>query len=408
MKQKEFIREFVLAILTVIAGLSVLTSCEDEWTSSNVTAYSSQVLKSESSLVHHWDTAHSSTVSDVMDATLKVWQQENNTTEELYNEVLHPMLTAASGLRLKDYYITDEQINASVVKTSLKHGNSVGSQSTDTVYVDYSDGQCDSVIVKISHYSTAVGGQVYNHGSLSVLSAIADKVSNTELETQVTTAATNNKAAYRTQYVIRLTVQEKDVTATPKVFEVLLYTYTNRYIKAETKSSNVAAENKNRVALNISTERCSFDKVTTLSDGQQLREYHEIVLNHKFEAQTLSKKANSFNYAFKSSTGVGKGSSVEVRRESNWIVYGRTDLYSATLSNGTAAENIITQTPLYHEYAVYKDGDFEVVFGYEQVRISELSTNVTVNGNTAVINHKIQTEYIGLTQDLLEKFSLQH
>ena len=133
--------------------------------------------------------------------------------------------------------------------------------------------------------------------------------------------------------------------------------------------------------IDATTERCSFDEVIYMKSGEVKRTGKSIVLNRLFKGiDPYDKYVNSFAYAFLKSNGLSNGSEYFARTDGNWSVYGRTNKYSADVSNKIAAELIVTDYTLYHERAVYKDAYVEVAFGFEDINVSEVSNRVSNAG----------------------------
>lgn len=371
----------------------------------------------ETGLVHHWDSTRRTSVRDEMDALLKVWQtnQEDGKEYLLHNNTVNPVMKAASFLRYNEYSITEDQLNPKVIASWLARSSN-DKNELDTLYIDFADGQRDSIPIDISSFDDVeVGGSMYHYGTLTVTDARFVSLTNLPVETRSTRAGVR-RAPYvahsvNTEYKAMLTLREtlSGENVTPQVFEVPVYAYAVRHIMKDDAAKSVTIENKNRVILTDSTERCSFDKVTTFESGDVTRESIQIELKREFKGiDTYEKAVSNFDFTFNRSKGVSKGTDAAVREDGKWLVSGRTDRYSATITNGVSADMITTDYSLYHERAVYTDGDFIVEFGYEDVRCSELGTTVNkIESNEAgkakaLEHNRIQTVYIGHTQDLSE------
>ncbi len=424
MKNFEFTKFFVTIFVAIFAATGILTlnSCqEDEQAQARVAmmADTTEVFLGyahESSLTHRLDTVRRTVVSDEMEALLKVWQTEDGERSHLmYNNTANPVFNAKSLLRYEEYSITEDQLNPKVIATWLAR-SSKDNMEIDTLYVDFADGQRDSIPMDITSFETEVGGHPYYHGTVTVVDAKFVSLTNYPIETRATRAGVR-RAPYvaksvNTEYKALVTLKEKNVHGdgiSPKTFDVPVYAYAIRHIMKDDAISKITVENKNRVVLTDSTERCSFDKVTTFESGDVTRESIQIELKREFKGiDTYEKTVSNFDFSFNRSKGIAKGTDAAVREDGKWLVSGRTDRYAATITNGVAADMITTDYSLYHERAVYTDGDFVVEFGYEDVRCNELETTVNkiesneAGKSKALEHNKIQTVYIGHPQDLAE------
>ena len=423
MRSFERFSRFVLAILVVvflITSLLTLSGCsEDENVRIRSTKTEVEVYPGfthESSLIHHWDSTRRVSVKDDMDARLQIWRTEDGEkAAKLFDNVANPTFKAASGLRYEEFNITEDQLNPKVIATWLAR-SSKDNLELDTLYIDFSDGQRDSIPVDISSFDTEISGNKYYYGTLTVIDANFISVTNLPLDTRSTRAGAR-RAPYiantvNSEYKAMLTLQEKNLqgdNVTPQTFNVPVYAYAIRHIMKDDAIKSIVAENKNRVVLTDSTERCSFEKVITYESGDIIREPIQIILKREFKGiDTYEKTVSNFDFSFNKSNGVSKGTDAAVREDGKWLVSGRTDRYAATITNGVAADIITTDYSLYHERAVYTDDNFVVEFGYENVRCNELETTVTKqeskeSGKSKALEHnKIQTVYIDYTQDLSE------
>ena len=417
-----FSRYFLVVFVAIFMAAGILTSCqEDEMAKARVTSMADTTevylgYAHEALLVHHWDSTRRVSVEDPMDASLKVWQTEDGAkTHLICNNMVNPVLKAKSGVRYAEYNVTEDQLNPKVTATWLARSTGDNTE-LDTLFVDFSDGQRDSIPVDITSFETEVNGNKYQYGTLTVVDANFVSLTNLPLETRATRAGAM-RAPYvantvNTEYKVMLKVREKNVhgdNVTPKTFDVPVYAYATRHILKDDAIKSIVAENKNRVVLTDSTERCSFEKVITYESGDVIREPIQIILNREFKGiDTYEKTVSNFDFTFNRAKGVSKGTDAAVREDGKWLVSGRTDRYAATITNGVAADVITTDYSLYHERAVYTDSTFVVEFGYEDVRCNELETTVTKQesseaGKSKALEHnKIQTVYIGHTQDLAE------
>lgn len=220
------------------------------------------------------------------------------------------------------------------------------------------------------------------------------------------------KETLRTTYTVDLTYAEKN-TAKDTVYTVRLMADAIRRVIADNEIESVKAENKNREVIDDNTERCSFDEVITMTNGEVIRNSKSIILNREFKGiAAYEKYVNNFGFALANVNGVANGSESQVKNAEGWTVYGKTDKYSANISNGYAADAFATAYTLYHERADYKDANVEVTFGYENVTVSEAVnkvSNVTSDKSgydKAIYDNGVRTSYIGYVQNIAEQVYL--
>ncbi|MEE6208125.1 MAG: hypothetical protein VZR95_08745, partial [Alphaproteobacteria bacterium] len=166
MKNFEFTKFFVTIFVAIFAATGILTlnSCqEDEAAQARVAKMSVDTTEvfigyaHESSLTHRLDTARRTSVKDEMEALLKVWQTEDGEKAHLmYNNTVNPVFNAKSLLRYEEYSITEDQLNPKVIATWLAR-SSKDNMEIDTLYVDFADGQRDSIPMDITSFETEVG-----------------------------------------------------------------------------------------------------------------------------------------------------------------------------------------------------------------------------------------------------------
>ena len=212
--------------------------------------------------------------------------------------------------------------------------------------------------------------------------------------------------------LFRSTYAEKN-TAKDTVYTVRLMADAIRRVIADNEIESVKAENKNREVIDDNTERCSFDEVITMTNGEVIRNSKSIILNREFKGiAAYEKYVNNFGFALANVNGVANGSESQVKNAEGWTVYGKTDKYSANISNGYAADAFATAYTLYHERADYKDANVEVTFGYENVTVSEAVnkvSNVTSDKSgydKAIYDNGVRTSYIGYVQNIAEQVYL--
>ena len=221
------------------------------------------------------------------------------------------------------------------------------------------------------------------------------------------------KSVYNTVYTVKMTYIEKNVSRSAEEFVVYLTTNATRKLIASNDIESVTAENKNRVVIDDTTEKVSFEEVITMTNGETIRNAYSMILNREFKGiEAYDKFVSSFAFNLSKVNGVANGAESQVKNAEGWTVYGKTDKYSANISNGVAADAFATSYTLYHERASFKNSNVEVTFGYEDVTVSEMKnevSNVTSDKSgydKAIYNNGIRTSYIGYVQNLSEYVNL--
>lgn len=215
---------------------------------------------------------------------------------------------------------------------------------------------------------------------------ISDSV-NTEIKAELTYVTTGLKQNYAYTQTIADTI--------------------TRYILSNNVVDSIWAENKKRTVLSATTEQCSFDKVVLFKNGEKNSLHKSIILQYGVDnIPEYEKQVNDFGYRFVSANVV-KGNSVLNRTEQNWTVNRRVDSYSGNFSNNYK-EGIKTSYTLFHESAVYNDGDIKVEFPMIDMNVTESSTKVTTIASTkewydmARFDNEISVNYQGYTQKSAE------
>ena len=367
------------------------------------------------SLKHDIDSSRVGSVRDYMTSTSKAYSTSGSNYTDSVIIYRNPELNAALKVAKSGYEITEDLINSQVVSSDIKRSYAVDGSASDvywerdTVRIVLNDGQILSVPVNISTYSLTYQGNRFFSGSDTLISARLYSVRNLPVSD---TRASYVSKKFNTEYTVELSISEKNV-ASPKHFLLYLKGYALRYLLANDDIDHVAVENKNRVVIDATTERCSFDEVIYMKSGEVKRTGKSIVLNRLFKGiDPYDKYVNSFAYAFLKSNGLSNGSEYFARTDGNWSVYGRTNKYSADVSNKIAAELIVTDYTLYHERAVYKDAYVEVAFGFEDINVSEVSNRVSNAASDkdgydkAVFNNAVKATYMTYVHDISEKVNL--
>ena len=405
----------IVVLVIVVVVSSVLGACTQEEVANNLVAKKPDVVTGKNyiqTLVHHIDNQRSE-ASDNMDATCEVQTIEDGAVINSYKTYAHPTMKASIFVMKNDYTITEEQVNCSAVACNILRNQDVktvadgGTEVSDTVVINVSDGQ----VVKLPSTVTTFKTSDYTYGTVELKNANVVSIENTEISTG-TRSASYIKATLRTTYTVDLTYAEKN-TDKDTVYTVRLVADATRRIIAEDNIATVKAENKNRVVIDDNTERCSFDEVITMTSGEVIRNSKSIILNRVFKGiDPYDKFVKSFAFALANVNGIVNGTDKEIKNVDGWTIYGRTDKYSANISNGVAADAFSTAYTLYHERASFRDDKIEVTFGYEDVRVSESVnkvSNVTSDKSgydKAIYDNGVRTVYIGYTQNITEQVSL--
>ena len=194
------------------------------------------------------------------------------------------------------------------------------------------------------------------------------------------------------------------------------YTYTQvigdtitRYILSKNDVDTIYAENKQRTVLTPTTEQCSFDKVVIFKNGESQKLAKSIILQYGVEnIAEYEKEVKDFGYNFVSTNGISNGEDKFNRTEESWTVNRRVDAYSSNFNN-TAKENIKTSYTLFHESAVYDDGDIKVEFPMIDMNVAEGTSKVTNIASTkgdwyemARFDNEISVDYQGFGQNSTE------
>lgn len=403
----------VILIMAIVA--MTVASCTDFGTDL-IEDEKPEAVSVTKSLTHDWDTTQVSTATDHMNAKIVIKTSETDSVPFLRR----PSMTAELTVAKTGYEITEDLLNSQVVSSKINRSFAIASNATDTfwerdtVSIELNDGQVLTVPVGISSYKVSYNNKLYYCGSDTLIAARLYSVRNLS-SSSATRSATYISKTVNTEYTVELTFSEKNVTTSPQATYVYLKGYATRYVIADNDIDRVYAENKSRFPLDATTEKCSFDEVTVMKNGDTYRTTKSIVLNRLFKGiDPYDKYVGSFAYEFLKSNGQTGGAETQIRTEDNgnWTVFGRTNRYSADISNNLSTELIKTDYSLYHERTVYKDSYLEVDFGYEDIVVSEVSNKVSSaesdkNGyEKAVFNNAIRAAYMGYTHDISEKVNL--
>ncbi|MBR1825001.1 MAG: hypothetical protein IJ770_00240, partial [Alphaproteobacteria bacterium] len=198
------------------------------------------------------------------------------------------------------------------------------------------------------------------------------------------------RAAYVSDSICREVVWnvEKELVgngiAESKTFTVELRDTFKVLLLSEDDIESAKALNKSRVIIDATTERCSFDEVFTMKSGEQHTNTKNIILNRNIiTIDEYLKTVTSFGYAWQRDNTLTKGNASQIRTEGDWTVNGRTDKFSALITNN--AEPITTDYGFYHESAEYKDSyvtvDFEFITPVMKENNSRVESVVSNNAD---------------------------
>ena len=403
-----------LLVVSVIA----LSSCTDEGAETSTYKVKENIVigtKYTNTLVHNIDSTKTD-ARDRMVATCTIEKVENGEVVDgsSRKEVANPLMECSIFVTKDDYTITEEQINCNAISTNILRNQTSksvannGTEVSDTVVVAVSDGQIVKCPSTITSYKTSDG---HAFGTVELSSAKLVSIENTEISTG-TRAATYVKTTFRTMYKMALTYVEKNVE-TPASYTVYLTAAATRRVIADNAIASVTVENKNREVIDDNTEKVSFEEVITMTDGEVVRNSKSMILNREFKGIAAYEKfVSNFAYKLANVNGIANGTEAQVSNAEGWTVYGKTDSYSANISNGAAADAFATSYTLYHERANYKDANVEVSFEYVDVNVSEAKnevSNVTSDKSgydKAIYDNAIRTSYMGYAQNIAEQVYL--
>lgn len=412
------IYSFVVIVVSVFVSVCTFSACTDE--GADVSAYKVKEnivkgTKYTDELTHNWDSTKTA-ARDRMTATTTIAAVENGEIVEgsERKEVRYPLMETEIFAEKNDYIITEDQVNCSVVASNILRNQDVktvennGKAVADTVVFNISDGQVVKCPSTITSYTTTDG---HNMGSVELKDAKMVSIKNYTSGTRA--ASSYVKSVYNTVYTVKMTYIEKNVSRSAEEFVVYLTTNATRKLIASNDIESVTVENKKREVIDDTTERVSFEEVITMNNGEVVRNAKSMILNREFKGiDAYAKYTNNFAFNLANVNGVVSGTESQVKNAEGWTVYGKTDKYSANISNGVAADAFATSYTLYHERASYKDANVEVTFGYENVNVTEVKNTVSnVNSDQAgydkaVYDNGVRTVYIGYTQNIAEQVYL--
>ncbi len=411
-------KSFVESLVIVVVSLFVFSACTDEGADISAYKVKENIVKGTKytdELTHNWDSTKTA-ARDRMIATTTIAAVENGEIVEgsERKEVRYPLMETEIFAEKNDYIITEDQVNCSVVASNILRNQDVktvennGKAVADTVVFNISDGQVVKCPSTITSYTTTDG---HDMGSVELKDAKMVSIKNYTSGTRA--ASSYVKTVYNTVYTVKMTYTEKNVSRSAKEFVVYLTTNATRKLIASNDIESVKVENKNRVVIDDTTEKVSFEEVITMTNGETVRNSYSMILNREFKGiEAYDKFVGSFAFNLANVNGIANGAESQVKNAEGWTVYGKTDKYSANIANSYAVDAFQTSYTLYHERASFKNSNVEVAFGYENVTVSEAKNEVsTANSDKsgydkAIFNNGIRTSYIGYVQNLSEYVNL--
>ena len=346
---------------------------------------------------------------DEMTSTTTIYMVDADGYEvDSFHFLFNPRMEVKMEVMKDNYTITEDLIESEVISYNLTKGISVDGDMTiysDTALFRFNDGQEVKIPTMITAYQASYGVNEYECATL--------ELTNVELVGVYNEDAPATRSSYvsqrlLTKYVVDLTYSEKNVSKKDEDLVITLMGQANRNVLSEDEIADVRVENKKREVISATEELCSFDYVIIMKSGDEVRSAKSITLNRNFTAiDTREMYVSDFAYALENVDGITEGVEASVEAIDGWAVYGRTDVYGASINN-EANEDFETVYNLYHQRAVYRDAYVEVDFGYEAINVTEVGTTVKTvatdkNGyDKAEVLNKIETSYIGFGQELNE------
>ncbi len=340
--------------------------------------------------------------------------KENGTSSDWvsHKEDRYAVVEALRNVSLK---YTQENTSASQTFTSLVTSSASRKEYKDSVR--YSAMIEDGNIAYLDCVNNRIEREVRD--TLRKLPYIRTKSARVKaINTLPGTTKYQTRAAYVSDSICREVVWElnKEVVGNgivaDKTFSVELRDTFKVLLLSEDEIDGAKAINKNREIIDATTERCSFDEVFTMKSGEQHTNTKNIILNRNIiTIDEYLKTVSSFGYAWQRDNTLAKGNASQVRTEGDWTVNGRTDKFSALITNN--AEPITTDYGFYHESAEYKDSYVKVEFEFITPVMKENNSHVEsvvssdANYDQARLHNTIDTEYYGYNQQAQESVLLQ-
>ncbi len=410
---------FVVAIVVVVMS-SIFAGCSNEDVQNSLVQKPVNTDTIKTGLRTTQSLAHDVIVSgdkaeDRMTATASIEHLKNGDVSYVQKVTANPRMNASIFAVKDNYTITEDQVECTALSTNILRNQKVnnlsdGVEVTDSVIVTVSDGQIVKLPSTISTLKGTDGEKEFEFGTLELKDAKCVSIEN--VNNRSVTRSTYVKQTLNTRYTVDLFYSEKNTNKDTTIV-VRLMTFATRRVIANDEIDTVKVENKNRVVIDETTEKVSFDEVITMKSGETVRNSKSMILNREFKGiDSYEKIVKSFAFNLANVNGIANGTESQVKDAEGWTVYGKTDSYSANISNGVAADAFKTAYTLYHERASYKDANVEVVFDYENVKVSEAKNEVVFATSDKsgydknIYNNEIATSYIGYTQNIAEEVYL--
>ncbi len=414
--------KFFSMLIVLVFGMLFVSCTRENITLASRTPEEPDVIISNmiavNELSHDFDTTSVDQAYDNMTNVMTISVMEDGEIVDEVSFTEYPEMATSISVDKTGYTITEDLIDTKVINATIKRQYTVNSASAegvekDTLIAQFDDGQIVRTPVEITTPMISFKGKSFPCASDTLLSARIVSAKNVvDNDQRARSRAMYVSQTLTTEYIAELIFGEKNVRQS-KNNTVYLKTRATRMVLSEDDIDKVTYENKNRVAIDENTERCSFDKIIWMKSGDKVVTSKSIVLNRSFAGiDPYDKYVTDFGYSFAKANGVTNGTEVADRTEDGWSVFGKTDKYSANLANSKADELVVTDYSFYHERAIYKDAHITVDFGYENIAPTEVSTKVdNVNSDKnafdkAILRNEIKAEYLKYNHNLSEYVNL--
>lgn len=403
-------KKFLYATLTLVAIFCV--SCTNEEIENSLIEKPSLTdtlhVVVNSTLDHVLKNEDSSASDDMTSTTTISIVDEDGYETDNYPFYFNPRMEVKMEVLKDDYTITEDLIESEVISYNLSKGIKVDGNMTvyaDTAHFRLNDGQELKIPSYIDSYKAKYGVNEYECGTLELANVELIDIYNEDV---ALTRSSYVSQKLLTTYVVNLTYSEKNVSNKGEDIVVTLIGKATRNVLSENEIAEVRVENKKREIVSVSEELCSFDYVITMKSGDEVRSAKSMTLNRNFTAiDAREMYVSDFAYTLSSVNGAVEGIEASVEAVDGWAVYGRTDVYGASINN-EANESFNTVYNFYHQRTIYRDDYVEVDFGYESVIVTEVGTTVKTvatdkNGyDKAEVTNEIETSYMGYKQEMNE------
>jgi len=412
----------VIAIIAVVAGISMLSSCDNEQAEAKVQPMADTVrivkgFEVIPSLTHQWDSVKRIEVKDYMDSKLEIWRtQGGQRTEKAYDNTEHPEVLIGSLLSKQDYAITEDLVDIKPTSSTILRNSVAEKDGTtteiDTVVYQFPDQQVWSIPVRVTNKNVTVGGHVFDFPSVTLTGHEFQYLKNHARS--ATRAAQYKSAEYQTEYKSMLTFKETNIES-PKTLKAPIYAFTNRFVMSDDELDKVVLVDSSRVWVDQENDKCTVILDSYYKSGIKLTDTYEFMCKHLFKGRApYEKTVQNFEHKFISSNPISWGA--ETSRQSSdpmWTVSGKNGVNFENISNGVAADKADAYYDYYIERPVFKKSfnkeginDIVVDFGYAGVKVDEMQTSITaVNSDKegmkkAEVKNFVSTNYLGGVQNL--------